>query len=142
MEPYVRRFIRSSLCWLGIGVVIGLTMVMFPYRALAYRPAHVHANLLGFVTMMIFGVAYHVLPRFNGRGLHSTRMAQAHLYVANAGLALMVAGFILRVSVAGPGRVMLAFGGAVSATSAFMFIYNIWKTTEPRPTNIQPLGRK
>ena len=35
-----------------------------------YRPAHVHMLLLGFVTMMIYGVAYHVVPRFAGFPLH------------------------------------------------------------------------
>jgi cbb3-type cytochrome oxidase subunit 1 len=137
MDDYVRAFIRASLVWLGVGVLIGLSMVFWPYRALAYRPAHVHANLLGFVSMMIFGVAYHVLPRFNGRGLYSPRLARAHLLVANSGLAFMVGGFIARVSWTTPGNVALAIGGAASAASAFMFIFNIWMTTAPRPSTIQ-----
>jgi cbb3-type cytochrome oxidase subunit 1 len=137
MEPYVRNFIRSSLVWFGIGIVIGVCMAFMPYRALAYRPAHAHANLLGFVSMMIFGVAYHVMPRFNGRGLHSVRLAQAHLLTANLGLALLVGGFITRVTWAKPGAVLLAAGGATSAVAAFMFIFNIWKTIAPRTPAIQ-----
>ena len=73
MEPFVRNFIRASLVWLGLGVSLGVAMVIVPQYALVYRPAHMHANLLGFVSMMIFGVAYHVLPRFVGRPLHSSR---------------------------------------------------------------------
>jgi cbb3-type cytochrome oxidase subunit 1 len=142
MDGYVRGFIRASLVWLGVGVLIGVAMAMWPYRALAYRPAHLHANLLGFVSMMIFGVAYHVLPRFNGRGLHSPRLARAHLFVANAGLFLMVSGFILRVSWPTPGNYALAVGGTVSAASAFMFIFNIWKTIEPPPPAIHIGARK
>ena len=41
MEPFVRRFIRSSLVWFGIGVLLGLGMAVWPGgRLLALRPAH------------------------------------------------------------------------------------------------------
>ena len=42
MDPFVRRFIRSALVWLGTGVVIGLAMAVWPRQALAFRPAHAH----------------------------------------------------------------------------------------------------
>ena len=130
MDPFVRRFIRSSLVWLGVGVTLGVVMAVHP-AALAFRPAHLHANLLGFVSMMIFGVAYHVMPRFTGRPLHSPRAAALHLWVANLGLAGMVSGFILRVYRWGPGAALLGAGGVLAATGAFLFIYNIWRTVEP-----------
>jgi cbb3-type cytochrome oxidase subunit 1 len=137
MDVFVRRFIRASLAWLLVGVTLGAGMVMWPYRMLPYRPAHVHANLLGFVSMMIFGVAYHVLPRFAGRGLHSNKMAQIHFVVANAGLALMVAGFLLRVTWALVGNPCLALGGVLSTAGAVLFVFNIWKTLEPPPATVR-----
>lgn len=91
MDSFVRRFIRASLCCLAFGVVLGTAMTFSP-AMMVYRPAHLHANLLGFVSMMIFGFAYHVLPRFTGRPLHSGRLAVAHLVTANAGLALLIVG--------------------------------------------------
>lgn len=127
MEAYVRRFIRSSLVWLGVGVLIGVGMAFMPVQAMVLRPAHAHANLLGFVTMMIFGVAYHVLPRFVGRPLHSGRLAEVHLVVANAGLALFVAGWGAR-GLLGGGGFMVRMGATLSAASAGLFIYNIWRT--------------
>jgi len=133
LDPFVRRFIRASLLWLGCGVVIGVWMALSP-AAVAYRPAHLHANLLGFVSMMIFGVAYHVIPRFTGHPLHSRRLANLHVWVANAGLAAMVSGFILRVHAASPGAALLGIGGTASACGAFFFIYNLWRTLdEPAP---------
>jgi cbb3-type cytochrome oxidase subunit 1 len=133
MDPFVRRFIRSSLVWLGIGVLIGVAMAVHP-AAVAFRTAHMHANLLGFVSMMIFGVAYHVIPRFVGRPLHSRRAASLHLWVANAGLAGMVAGFILRVFRWETGMPVLAAGAVLSATGAMLFIFNIWRTLDaPQP---------
>ena len=131
MDPFVRRFIRSSLIWLGVGVLLGLAMVVRP-ATIAYRPAHMHANLLGFVSMMIFGVAYHVVPRFTGRGLHEPRLASVHVWVANAGLIGMVAGFVLRVH-RPEGVPLLVAGALLSTAGAFMFIFNIWRTLEPLP---------
>ena len=131
MDPFVRRFIRSSLVWLGVGVLIGISMAFDP-RFLAFRPAHMHANLLGFVSMMIFGVAYHVIPRFTGNPLRSPRSAALHVWVANAGLAGMVSGFLLRVFRYEPGMVLVEIGGTLSAIGAFLFIVNIWRTLEPR----------
>lgn len=138
LDPFVRRFIRASLLWLGCGVVIGVWMALSP-AAVAYRPAHLHANLLGFVSMMIFGVAYHVIPRFTGHPLHSRRLANLHVWVANAGLAGMVAGFVLRVHAYAPGAALLGAGGTASALGAFFFIYNLWRTLD-EPASVPRAG--
>jgi cytochrome c oxidase cbb3-type subunit 1 len=128
MEPFVRRFIKSSLVWLGIGVLIGIAMAIVPMRAMVLRPAHAHANLLGFVSMMIFGVAYHVIPRFTGHSLYQRRLASAHLYLANSGLSLMVGGWLMRAS--GVALPLVPLGALVSAAGAGTFIYNIWRTID------------
>jgi cytochrome c oxidase cbb3-type subunit 1 len=143
MESFVRNFIRASLVWLGVGVLLGVSMVLFPAQALAYRVAHMHANLLGFVSMMIFGVAYHVVPRFTGNALWSRRAARVHVIAANAGLALMVCGWIARVHGSGTGTLLLAGGALASAAGAFLFITNIWHTlggAQPRLTAARALG--
>lgn len=143
MDPFVRRFIRSSLVWLGVGVLIGVAMAVHP-AAVAFRAAHMHANLLGFVSMMIFGVAYHVIPRFVGRPLHSPRAAALHLWIANAGLAGMVSGFVLRVFRWDVGAPVLAAGAVLSATGALLFIVNLWRTLDspqPRPSPLPTLAR-
>jgi cbb3-type cytochrome oxidase subunit 1 len=128
MERFVSRFIRSSLIWLGAGVLIGVWMAFHPADAYLYRPAHMHANLLGFVSMMIFGVAYHVIPRFSGSPLYNPRLAGTHVVVANIGLALMVAGWIAReVSSVGAAHT-LRLGATLSAIGAGFFIYNLWRT--------------
>jgi cbb3-type cytochrome oxidase subunit 1 len=142
VDDFVRRFIRSSLLWLGFGVVLGLWLTFDAGRALAYRPAHLHVNMLGFVSMMIFGVAYHVLPRFAGRPLRSRALAGVHLVLANAGLALMVAGFFIRVSDHAIGLAVLGTGAIGSAAGAFLFIYNLWRTLEAPAFAAAQLSRR
>lgn len=130
MESFVRNFIRSSLIWLGVAGVLGLSMALWPGDHLVYRPAHAHAALVGFVSMMIFGVAYHVMPRFAGVPLKSRRMAALHLRIHNLGLGLMVTGWLLRPTWFRPGSLSVQIGGAVTAVGLAMFIYNLWKTLE------------
>jgi cbb3-type cytochrome oxidase subunit 1 len=128
MERFVSGFIRASLLWLGVGVAIGVAMAFWPGQAIVYRPAHLHANLLGFVSMMIFGVAYHVIPRFSGAPLHDRRIAWAHFVVANVGLAALVAGWLGRATWPAGAAIPLRLGAALSAVGAIFFIYNLWRT--------------
>ena len=130
MEPFVRNFIRMSLVWFSLGLLIGFSMVFWPSH-IVYRPAHVHALLLGFVSMMIFGVAYHVLPRFTGRPLHNRSLAAVHFWSANAALALLVSGFIARVHFVAVGRGLLSAGALTSVVAGGMFVYNAWRTLGP-----------
>src|SRR5688572_13611784 len=146
MEWFVKAFLKASLTWLGLGVTLGLAMAVHPAWAV-HRTAHLHMNLLGFVSMMIFGVAYHVIPRFTGHALHTRRLATLHWWVANMGLALMVAGFMTLQGPRTLRTILLAGGGSLSAIGAYLFIYNIWRTIDgPRdivhvPARVQQLGR-
>ena len=57
-------------------------------------------------------------------------LARLHWWVANAGLLLMVGGFIARVHEAGVGTVLIATGGTLSALGAYTFVYLIWRTID------------
>src|SRR5215471_15685691 len=94
VDWFIKAFIRASLIWFTLGIALGLAMAAHPLWVV-YRPAHAHMNVVGFITMMIFGVGYQLLPRLFGGGLWSRRLAIAHLWFANIGLALMVIGFML-----------------------------------------------
>jgi hypothetical protein len=129
MEWFVKAFLKASITWLGIGVTLGVAMAVNP-QFIIYRPAHVHMNLLGFVTMMIYGVAYHVIPRFTGHPLHSRRIAEVQWWLANSGLLLMVTGFFLAPHGVPAAPFALGGGGVLAATGAYCFIYNIWLTID------------
>ena len=129
MDWFVRAFLKASLAWLALGVTLGVGMAAHPQWTV-YLPAHMHMVLLGFVTMMIFGVAYHVVPRFTGHPLHNRRAAEVHWWLSNVGLTLMVCGFVARVTRPGAGTVILSVGGTMSALGAYIFVYLLWRTVD------------
>ncbi len=134
MDWFVKAFIKASLAWLVLAVSMGVAMAVRP-QWLVYRPAHLHMALLGFVAMMIFGVAYHVIPRFTGNPLHSRTLAGVHWWLANVGLTSLVGGFVMRVHLGEGAIPVLAGGGVVAAAGAYTFAYNLWRTLDaaPRP---------
>lgn len=127
MDWFVKAFIRASLAWFALGTLLGIAMAAHP-PWLVYRPAHTHMNVVGFLTMMVFGVGYQLLPRLFGHPLYSRRLAVAHWWVANVGLAGMVLGFIVQPHVGRPGANTVAVGGVLFGLGAFGFVYNMWRT--------------
>ena len=143
MDWFVRYFIKSALVYLGLGIVMGIWMGFAP-EAVIYRPAHAHLNLLGWVSMLIFGVAYHVIPRFTGHPLHSRRLAEVHWWASNTGLVVLVFGFLFLPWRPGA-RIAVELGATVAAAGAFLFIYNLWRTLDgsgPKPRRDDGAGRR
>ena len=136
MDGFVKRFILMGILYLLAGGVLGAVMALAPGSAAHLTFAHVHVNLLGWMSMLIFGVGYHILPRFAGKVLYSRALAEAHFLTANLGLLGMV-GF----STAGgqvPASPLFPFFAAsalLEAASLFLFAYNILRTlfVEPPP---------
>lgn len=137
MDWFVKAFIKAALLCLGLGVVMGTWMALVP-SAIIYRPAHVHLNLLGFVSMVIFGVAYHVIPRFTGNPLHSRTVAAVHWWCSTTGLTILVAGFLVAPHQADTSRILLGVGAMLAAAGAFLFIYNLWRTIDGRVPRSRP----
>lgn len=127
MDWFIKGFIRASLLWFAAGTILGLAMAIHP-AWLGYRPAHAHMNVVGFLTMLVFGVGYQLLPRLFGHPLYSNRLAIAHLFLANGGLLAMVLGFLLQPRSAGAARWLLGGGGVLFATGALCWVYNLWRT--------------
>jgi cbb3-type cytochrome oxidase subunit 1 len=146
MDWFAKVFIRASLLWFVAGITLGLAMAIHPAWAV-YRPAHAHMNLVGFVVMMIFGVGYQMLPRFFGHPIHNRKLAVAHIWLANLGLAGMVAGFFLAPSIGDASIPVTASGGILWAIGAYGFVYNMWRTFDAaerrrRLNEKQPESRK
>jgi nitric oxide reductase large subunit len=126
MLPRNRWFIAAALVYALLGGLLALAWLADPAALPALAPrAHAHLMLLGFVAMMIFGVALHMLPRFTGRPLFSERLADAQFWLANVGLPAMVLGWLL----AAPA--VAAAGGAAVWLSFALFALNVAATVRP-----------
>ncbi|MDP2719563.1 MAG: hypothetical protein U1D67_06660 [Dehalococcoidia bacterium] len=121
-------FIFSSMVYLVLGIALGVVFFIFP-QTRALQSVHGHLNLVGFVIFLIFGVAYHILPRFRGRPLYSERLAWWGFIVGNVGLVgLLLFNTLAALHVGGSLAVFQAAFGGILALSIYMFIFNMFKT--------------
>ena len=127
MDWFVKAFIRASLAWFALGITLGLVIAAYP-PWVAYRPAHAHMTVVGFLTMMVFGVGYQLLPRLFGHALHSRALAVTHWWLANLGLAAMITGFFLQPHIGSRSAPVTASGGVLFSLGALGFVYNMWRT--------------
>ena len=143
MENYPRLFIKASLIYALIGAVLGVAMAVEPSIAGRIRFVHIHLNLLGFMTMFIAGVAFHVLPRFNARPVPWPEGVKYQFYLQNTGFIGMVTLYASGAVFQGGVFRALFILFAVSARVAFLFMfYNLYfvlspaKTEDDKPSEI------
>jgi cbb3-type cytochrome oxidase subunit 1 len=132
MDKYAKAFVKASLIYLGIGTILGLLMVLWPDTRFTITRVHVHLLLLGFMAMMIYGVGYHILPRFMGRPVYSARLGNAQAWTANISLIGLSFSWILEVSQGGIWHDLAILFGMGQAVSIFLFIINLWMSMAPQ----------
>ena len=121
-------FLFAGLVYLVIGITLGALFFIIP-ETRVLRPVHTHLNLVGFVISSIFGIGYHILPRFRGNPLYSETMAWWQFWFSNIGLAgLMVFIGIGAYRNSESVRVVQAVFGTTLAVSVYLFIYNMFLT--------------
>ena len=134
MDKYAKAFVKASLTYLGIGTVLGLLMVLLPDTRFTITRIHVHLLLLGFMAMMIYGVGYHILPRFMGRPVYSARLGNTQVWLANITLIGLSVSWILEASQGGIWHSLAILFGLGQAVSIFLFIINLWMSMVPQST--------
>lgn len=105
-----------------------------------WMPIHTHFNLLGWMSMMIYGVGYHILPRFSGKPLWSDKLALWQLWLANIGLVGMAGGWIIRNAEGGTGAVLAGFS-VVEGVSVAFFVVNMFLTIKAAPPPPKPAAK-
>jgi cbb3-type cytochrome oxidase subunit 1 len=126
MDKYAKAFVRASLIYLGIGTLMGGWMILSPDFRFALIRVHVHILLLGFIAMMIYGVGYHILPRFMGRPVYSHRLGNIQVWLANITLLGLSTSWILEASQGGTWHSLAILFGMGQVISVFLFIVNLW----------------
>jgi cbb3-type cytochrome oxidase subunit 1 len=133
MDAFVKGFIVMSIIYLGLATGFGIVMLAYP-EFIVMKFVHSHLNMLGWVSMMIFGVGYHILPKFMGRPLYSNRVGEAQFYLANISLVAMLVLYSLNAyRPTDIYRMLIVLAGAVQAVSLLLFFYNMLMTMMTKP---------
>jgi cbb3-type cytochrome oxidase subunit 1 len=128
MDRYVKGFIVMSIVYLGVAALLGIIM-LGNQNVMALKFVHSHLNMLGWVSMMIYGVGYHILPRFMGRPVYSNKVGEAQFYLGNISLVTLLSFYTLNVyNPSDMYRMLTVASGAVQALTIFLFFYNMLMT--------------
>ena len=132
MNPLVRRYLRTAIAFLALGVGLGVWLMVarefgtaVPMRL---RSAHTHALLVGFVMLMITGVALWMFPRPRPEDqVFRPGLAALAWWGIAGGTGVRVA---LEVTLSPlptlPWRVALVTAGVVQALGMLLFFATMW----------------
>jgi cytochrome c oxidase cbb3-type subunit 1 len=134
MDKYAKAFVKASMIYLGIGAITGLCMLLWPDIRFIVTRVHTHINLLGFMAMMIYGVGYHILPRFMGRPVYSHRLGNIQVWLANITLVGLSISWILETSQGGIWHSLAVLFGIGQVITVFLFIINLWMSMVAQTT--------
>lgn len=132
MNPLVRRYLKSGILFLVTGLALGLWMLVSRefgvWQPPRLRSAHTHALLVGFVMMMISGVALWMFPRVPP---DDTRYQPARAATAWWFLALGTGARVLLELALGayPGvtwRAALVAAGTAQVAGLAIFFWTMW----------------
>lgn len=86
------------------------------------RLAHIHLNILGFITLAIVGTMHNLLPTVLNAPLYSPRLARAVIMLFPLGLAALIGGFL-------NSSVMIEMaGGGLLICGAALYTFNLFRT--------------
>jgi hypothetical protein len=105
-------FFVSGVIYVSLGMIFGLWMSASQDHTLA--PAHAHLNLVGWVTMALFGIYYHLVPAAQGR------LATLHFALATVGVWLMAPGIALAIQ--GKTELPVILGSFCTLGSMLLFL--------------------
>ncbi|PHP66901.1 hypothetical protein CSC94_12445 [Zhengella mangrovi] len=112
-------FFATAALWVTVGMAWGIHMSASGDHML--RSAHAHLNLIGWVTMGLFGVYYHLVPDAAGRML-----AKVHYAVALLGVLTIVPGIVMAVTQ--QGETLAKVGSMLTLLSMVIFLYTVIST--------------
>src|SRR5665213_1625995 len=145
MYTLVRRYVKTAVAFLAIGLAIGGWLIARRELAGAAPDpylvsAHTHALFVGFVMMMIMGVALWLFPRPDKADAHyDPRLAATAYWILTVGTAARVGGEVMRSSLFGLNmsfmwlRLSIVAAGFLQAIGIGVFFFTMW-------TRIRPVG--
>jgi hypothetical protein len=133
MTPLVRRYVKTSFAFLVAGLLLGGWIIVGEFVLGVYPPrlfvtAHVHLLLVGFMLMLVMGVATWMFPRpARDDARYRPELAEAVYWLMTlATLIRASAELIASYWQAAPPRLAIALGGLGQLAAAGLFVVNMW----------------
>ena len=134
MPPLVRRYVKTSFVFLTLGLLLGGWIIVGEFVLGVYPPrlhvtAHVHLLLVGFMLMIVMGVATWMFPRpAREDGGYRPGLAEAVYWLMTLATAFRAGGEILAAwfdvrSL----RLLIALGGLGQLVGSALFVANMWR---------------
>ncbi len=140
MSPLVRRYIKTSFVFLMAGLGLGGYVIVAEFLAVRYPPrlyitAHAHLLLVGFMLMMVMGVATWMFPRpARDDTRYRPELAEVVYWLMTLGTALRAAAeVLLGLAGAPPLRWLITLGGLGQLAGATLFALNMWRRVRMPP---------
>src|SRR6266852_1692493 len=132
MPPLIRRYIKTSFVFLIAGVLLGSYVSVGQFLVGTHPPrlvitAHVHLLLVGFMLMMVMGVATWMFPRpARDDARYRPELAEVVYWLMTLATALRAAAELLQGVAGAPAlRWMIALGGFGQLVGAALFALNM-----------------
>jgi hypothetical protein len=132
MPPLTRWMVKTSLVYLMLALLTGLLLAMraplgWDWVPSGLTPAYFHLYMVGWISMLIFGVVFWMFPKFtqaHPRG--SERLGWATYGLINVGLILRVFGEAF-----GPGWVLI-ISALLQWLGGLAFVVNTWRRVKEK----------
>ena len=141
VTPLVRRYVKTSFIFLVAGMLLGgyaTIEVNVRGRGVPWPliTAHVHLLLVGFVLMLIFGVATWMFPRpARDDARYRPGLAEAIYWVLTISTAGRALGELSAAAAGQRGASWLAaIGGAGQLVATLLFVVNMWVRVRMPPS--------
>lgn len=134
MPPLVRRYVKTSFVFLVLGLLLGgwisvREFVLGAYPPRLYVTAHAHLLLVGFVLMVVMGVATWMFPRAaRDDSRYRPGLAESVYWIMTIATAARAAAELLAPWSGAPFlRPVIALGGLGQLAGALLFVVNMWR---------------
>jgi cbb3-type cytochrome oxidase subunit 1 len=115
-----KAYLKIASVYFTIGVLAGLTMGMV--QDFRFTSVHAHVNLLGWVSMALFGVIYHFYPN-----AANSKLAKTQFWLHNIGLPVMLVGIALEVMGESAALLPTIIGSLAVVIGVILFMVNVFK---------------
>ncbi|RUL55546.1 cytochrome-c oxidase [Lysinibacillus antri] len=112
------RFIKIAGVYFFLAVMLGLVMGII--HDFAFTSVHAHLNLLGWVSMAIFGLIYSVYPNVG-----KTKLAVSHFWLHNIGLPIMQGSLFIQILTGAELTIGIIIGSLIVVLGILLFVINL-----------------